>query len=77
MFGSDTTCRITMSFYLVPEEERNTSAEQSSSSMRSVLSETPGIRYAIRTGDPIRNEFPIQINLFGSNLDILKTMGIL
>lgn len=75
MFGSDATCRITMSFYLIPEEERETSVEQYSSSMRSVLSETPGIRYAIRTGAPIGNEFPIQINLFGSDLDTLKILG--
>ncbi|MCK5130870.1 MAG: efflux RND transporter permease subunit [Candidatus Sabulitectum sp.] len=75
MFGSDATCRVVMSFYLVPEQERNTGVAYYASSMRSILSSTPGIRYAVKTGDPIGNEFPIQINLFGSDLDTLKALG--
>ena len=57
------------------EEDRNTSADEYSASMRSILSNTPGIRYSVRTGDPIGNEFPIQINLFGADLDTLKVLG--
>ncbi len=75
MFGSDATSRITMSFYLKPEGERNTSVQDYSLALRSVLSNTPGIRYSIKAGVPIGNEYPIQINLFGSDLDTLKALG--
>ena len=75
MFGSDATCRIVMTFYLISEEDRETTVAEYSSSMRRVLSNTPGIRFAVKTGAPIGNEFPIQINLFGSDLDSLKILG--
>ncbi len=75
MFGSDATCRIVMTYYLVPEEDRNTSVEEYATAMRRILFNTPGIRFAVKTGAPIGNEFPIQINLFGSNLDSLKVLG--
>ncbi len=75
MFGSDATSRITMTFYLKPEEERNTSVPEYNLAVRNVLSEMPGIGYSIKTGVPIGNEYPIQINLFGSDLDTLKALG--
>ncbi len=75
MFGSDATCRIVMSFYLVSEEDRTTSVDSYASSMRTILAGTPGIRYAVKTGAPIGNEFPIQVNLFGSDLDSLRVLG--
>jgi HAE1 family hydrophobic/amphiphilic exporter-1 len=75
MFGSDATCKIDMSFYLIPERERSTSVGSYASSMRSILSDVPGIRYAVRTGEPVGNEFPIEINLYGSDLDSLKALG--
>ena len=75
MFGSDATCRITMSFYLSPEAERNTSVEDYASSLRSSLSSMPGVRYSLKTGAPIGNEYPIQINVYGDNLDSLRVIG--
>ncbi len=75
MFGSDATCRITMSFYLSPEEERNTSVDEYALSLRSSISQIPGVRYSIKTGAPIGNEYPVQINVYGDNLDSLRFMG--
>ncbi|MCK5840581.1 MAG: efflux RND transporter permease subunit [Candidatus Sabulitectum sp.] len=75
MFGSDATCRIVMTCYLIPEEQRETGVEEYATAMRTILSNTPGIRFAVRTGAPVGNEFPIQINLFGSDLDTLKILG--
>jgi len=75
MFGSDATCRITLSFYLSPEEDRETSVDEYAEEIRRVLSGTPGIRYSLLTGEHIGNAYPIQINVFGSNLDTLRTIG--
>jgi HAE1 family hydrophobic/amphiphilic exporter-1 len=75
MFGSDASCRIAMSFYLSPESERNVSTDEYAPALRSVLAGTPGIRFSIETGQPIGNEYPIRVNVYGHDLDTLRTTG--
>lgn len=75
MFGSDASCRITMSFFLAPEEDRRISVTRYESDFRDYLETLPGIRYTVRSGAPIGNEFPIQVNVYGTDLDTLKARG--
>ncbi len=75
MFGSDATSRITISFYLVSQSERSVSTDDYAEELRTVLARVPGVSYSIRTGVPIGNEYPIQINVFGENLDSLRHTG--
>ena len=75
MFGSDASCRINMSFYLSPEEKIQQPVDDYVNAFRSHLQHLPGIRYTVRSGAPIGNEYPIQINIYGTNLYKLREMG--
>ena len=75
MFGSDASCRINMSFYLAPEEEIQIPVDQYVNIFREHLEDVPGISYSIRSGAPIGNEYPIQINIYGTDLQKLRDMG--
>ena len=75
MFGSDASCRITMSVYLVSEDEIHTPADDYGTAVNEYLETVPGIRYTVKTGAPIGNEFPIQVNVYGTDLTVLRETG--
>lgn len=75
MFGSDASCRINMSFFLAPEQEIDNPVTYYESSIDEYLQGIPGIRFSVRSGAPIGNEYPIQVNLYGSDLDSLRAYG--
>ncbi|PIE53458.1 hypothetical protein CSA37_01160 [Candidatus Fermentibacteria bacterium] len=75
VFGSDASCRISISVYMVSESEISESVYDYSDRIREYLSTVPGIRYSLRTGDPIGNEYPVQINVYGTDLAELKAAG--
>jgi HAE1 family hydrophobic/amphiphilic exporter-1 len=75
MFGSDASCRINMSMYLAPEEDISLPVAEYVRRVSGVLEQIPGIRYTVQSGAPIGNEFPIQVNIYGADLDTLKVIG--
>lgn len=75
MFGSDASCRITMSVYLAPEDEIQTPVSDYEAAVDEYLKTVPGIRYTLRVGAPIGNEYPIQVNVYGTDLEALREAG--
>lgn len=75
LFGSDASCRINVSVYLAPEEELNRPVSEYEGEINEYLEDLPGIRYSVRSGQPIGNEYPIQVNIYGNDLDSLKAAG--
>ncbi len=75
LFGSDASCRISMSFYLAPEEEIEIPVAVYEERIREYLGALPGIRYSVRSGQMIGNEYPVQVNVYGTDLYELKAAG--
>lgn len=75
LFGSDASCRINISVYLAPEEQLQLSIDEYERRIAAALEPVPGIYFTIRSGQPIGNEYPIQVNVYGSSMDSLKAAG--
>jgi HAE1 family hydrophobic/amphiphilic exporter-1 len=75
IFGSDASCRISISLYFQDESQRTGSITGYESDFRRVLDEVPGMTYTVETGLPIGNSFPIQLALYGNDLGGLRDAG--
>lgn len=75
LFGSDASCRINVSVYLAPEEDLHMDDTEYERRIGEYLATVPGIRYSTRSGQPIGNEYPIQINIYAEDTDTLKILG--
>ncbi len=74
-FGSDASCRIDLSLYFVGESRLAVPVEDYRQRVRDVIEDFPGLDYSIVTGHPIGNENPIQIAVYGTDLDELRDLG--
>jgi HAE1 family hydrophobic/amphiphilic exporter-1 len=75
IFGSDASCRISISLYFQEESQMTGSITEYESSFRRVLDGVPGLTYTVETDLPIGNSFPIQIALYGSDPGELRDAG--
>jgi len=75
IFGSDASCRISISLYFQDESQMTGSISDYESGFRNVLDAVPGLTYTVETGLPIGNSFPIQIALYGNDLAGLRDAG--
>lgn len=75
IFGSNSSNKGSLSIYFVKERERTRSIDEYDREIRQVLAEFPGIEYELTSGMPLGNAFPIEIVIFGSNLDELRSIG--
>ena len=74
-FGSDASWRIEISLYFAEEGEMTGSMEGYQDRIRSLLDRTPGLDYELTTGMPIGNEYPIQLAVYGADLEELREVG--
>jgi HAE1 family hydrophobic/amphiphilic exporter-1 len=75
IFGSDASCRISISLYFREESEMSRSIGEYDFLVRKVLDGFPGLEYTVETGIPIGNRFPIELALYGSDLSELREGG--
>jgi HAE1 family hydrophobic/amphiphilic exporter-1 len=75
IFGSDATSKIELSLYFAAEGERSLSIEEYEESIRGVVNRVPGIEFSISSGMPIGQEYPIEVVVFGSDLEELRALG--
>ncbi len=75
IFGSDASCRISISLYFQDESQMTGSIAEYESSFRTVLDAVPGLSYTVETGLPIGNSFPIQVAVYGNDLGELRDAG--
>ncbi|MFO7950962.1 MAG: efflux RND transporter permease subunit [Candidatus Fermentibacteraceae bacterium] len=74
-FGSDASWRIDLSLYFAQEGEMEGTMDGYQDSVRAILEDVPGLDYAITTGMPIGNEYPIQVAVYGTDLQDLRETG--
>lgn len=75
MFGSDASCRISISLYFREGSGLSVSLDEYENRARRVLDRFPGMDYTVESGLPIGNRFPIEIALYGSDLAELRLAG--
>lgn len=74
-FGSDAPSRIDLTLYFADESRISRPVDDYQDAVRGVLENVPGLEFTITTGMPIGNEYPIQIAVFGSDLQDLRETG--
>jgi HAE1 family hydrophobic/amphiphilic exporter-1 len=74
-FGSDATSKIELSLYFAPEGERRLSLEEYEVLVREVVNGVPGIEFIIKSDMPIAGEYPVEVIIYGSDLDELRLLG--
>ena len=74
-FGSDAPGRIDLNLYFADESSLQTSMEGYAETVRGILEGFPGLSYSITSGQPIGNEFPIQVAVYGTDLVELAEKG--
>lgn len=75
IFGSDASCRISISLYFEEESQMTGSIAEYESGFRDVLDGVPGLSYTVETALPIGNSFPIQVAVYGNDLGELRDAG--
>ena len=75
VFGSSTSSSGSLELYFPVEGERSKSIEEYDTEIREVLEQFPGITFSLSSGMPIGNEFPINIVIYGSDLEELRSIG--
>jgi len=74
-FGSDATSKIELNLYFAGEGERSLSIEEYDDRIRQVAARVPGIEFSITSGMPIGAAFPIEVIVYGSDLEELRVLG--
>lgn len=75
IFGSDASCRISISLYFRQENRMSRSMADYDSRVRGVLAGFPGLEYTVETGLPIGNRFPVELAVHGTDLVRLREAG--
>lgn len=75
IFGSDASCRISISLYFHREARMSLSMADYDSRVREVLDRFPGMEYTVETGLPIGNRFPVELAVYGTDLTQLREAG--
>ncbi len=74
-FGSDAPCRIDLVLYFSDESELSRPIDQYQDPVRGVLDAVPGLEYTMTTGMPVGSEYPIQVAVYGTDLEDLRAKG--
>jgi hydrophobic/amphiphilic exporter-1 (mainly G- bacteria), HAE1 family len=74
-FGSDAPSRIDLTLYFADRSELSRSVDEYQEVVRRVLEGVPGLEYTITTGMPVGNEYPVQIAVYGPDLQDLRRKG--
>ncbi len=75
VFGSAASSSGSLELYFAMEGDRSRSIEEYDAAIREVLEQFPGITFSLSSGMPIGNEFPINIVIYGSDLEELRNIG--
>jgi HAE1 family hydrophobic/amphiphilic exporter-1 len=75
IFGSDATSRIELNLYFAAEGDRSVALEVYEDRIREMLSRFPGQESEVITGIPIGTGAPIEVIVYGSDLQELREMG--
>lgn len=74
-FGADAPNRIDLVFYFAPEKDLSMQVDDYQEPVREVLDGVPGLTYTLTTGLGFSTGNPIQIALYGSDLEDLLAKG--
>lgn len=75
VFGSDASSGLELTLYFADESALGTSIDQYKDRIRLVLDGVPGLEYTMNDAISIGNQYPIQVALYGTDLDELRDRG--
>ncbi len=74
-FGSDAASRINVSLYFADPSGLTVSMAGYEERVRNVLETFPGLEHTVTSGMPLGNEYPVQVVVYGTDLDSLRAVG--
>lgn len=75
-FGLDASYKAELNLFFVGGSERSVSVDEYADRIREIISGFPGVEFSLSSGMPIGNEYPIEVIVYGSDLDELREIGL-